>query len=271
LRSQSVSLDLVSALRSLRLIWLQKSAPRNLQEAIGIEHGHALLMAVLAEEERKAPGSLAGSTLIEIGTTREQWPDQRSTEKLAIFTAMNDMNFRTVDMDPQNTQRARDVLKYVNPSAKAITMKGEDYLAINEAELDYIYLDAFDFYHDNHSQQRKDRYRQLLNTEISDPECWKMHAECARAIVARMRPGGIVVLDDTWVDATGAYAGKGKLAVPILLDGGFEVIATIRTAVALRRPIQSGPAPEGGPAGRTAPARKERSVADRAKGRARSS
>ncbi len=236
LRLQSVSLDLVSALRSVRLIWTQKSALKSMEEEIGVEHGHALLMAVLAEEERKSPGVLSGKTLIEIGTTRELWPNQGSTEKLAIFTAMTDMYFRTVDMDPANTRRAKEVIKYINPTARAITMKGEEYLSVYDSVIDYVYLDAFDCYHDNHSQQRKDRYRELLNTSITDETCWRMHADCAESLIEKMRIGGIIVIDDTWIDAEGTYTGKGKLAVPILEKSGFKIIAKIGTAIALRRP-----------------------------------
>jgi hypothetical protein len=43
------------------------------------------------------------------------------------------------------------------------------------------------------------------------------------------------VIDDTWTDADGMYLGKGKLAVPLLLDSGFEVIAKTRMTIALRR------------------------------------
>jgi hypothetical protein len=37
------------------------------------------------------------------------------------------------------------------------------------------------------------------------------------------------------MDADGQYAGKGKLALPLLLANGFEIIAKTRMTVALRR------------------------------------
>jgi hypothetical protein len=145
------------------------------------------------------------------------------------------MNFITIDVDPQNTKRAGQLLRYINPVAKAVTARGENYLRLYEETFDFIYLDAFDCDHGKHSQKRQDRYRELLQTDINDEACWKMHEACAQAINAKMRVGGIVVLDDTWMDADGQYAGKGKLALPLLLANGFEIIAKTRMTVALRR------------------------------------
>ena len=62
-----------------------------------------------------------------------------------------------------------------------------------------------------------------------------MHEECARAIEKRMPVGGIVALDDTWVDTNGEIAGKGKLALPILLNAGFEEVARTKLTICLRR------------------------------------
>lgn len=55
-----------------------------------------------------------------------------------------------------------------------------------------------------------------------------------------MREGGIVVLDDTWTDANNEYTGKGKLAVPLLVENGFEIITKTRMTIALRRTTASG-------------------------------
>jgi len=227
-RSQAVASDIVSVLRaSTPLTGKQRGY-------LDIEHGHALLMTVLADLEEMQPGSLEGTCLIEIGTTRERSPAQGSTEKLAIFAALRGMKFISVDVDPNNTKRASETLRYLNPSAQAVTARGEAYLEREEATFDFVYLDAFDFDHGKHSQQRQDRYRELLQTDINDEACWKMHEACAQAINTKMRGGGIVVIDDTWTD-DGVYAGKGKLAVPLLLDNGFEIIAKTRMTVALRR------------------------------------
>ena len=96
------------------------------------------------------------------------------------------------------------------------------------------YLDAFDIAHGRHSQYRRDRYREILSTEITDEGAHEMHRACAEALVTRIVPGGLVVIDDTWRDRDG-YHGKGATAVPLLLQRGFRIVGRTRTAVGLRR------------------------------------
>jgi len=234
-RSQAVAADIVSVLRASTHLTRKQRSLDSAGGHLDVEHGHALLMTVLADLEERQPGCLEDAFLIEIGTTRERSPAQGSTEKLAIFAALRGMKFISVDVDPNNTKRASEILRYLNPSAQAVTARGESYLERTEAPFDFVYLDAFDFDHGKHSQQRQDRYRELLQTNINDQDCWRMHEACALAIKAKMRVGGIVVIDDTWTDADGMYLGKGKLAVPLLLDSGFEIIAKTRMTIALRR------------------------------------
>lgn len=233
--AHSVSLHVTSALRAMRPLWTGGSAVQALKEQAEVEHGHELLMAVLADEEKASPGKLSGKTLIEIGTTRENVPAQASTQKLGVFSALTGLRFITVDMDPANTTAARNILRYINPGAQALTHKGETYLRQHPAPLEYVYLDAFDYDHGKHSDERQASYRKYLGTDINDAACWKMHEDCADTIIARMVKGGIVVLDDTWTDEEGRYAGKGKLAAPLLLENGFRLIARTRKTLALRR------------------------------------
>lgn len=228
-----VSVGLVAALRSMRALWVNPNAGAVAYSKS--EHGHGLLMSLLVEEERAKPGTLAGSHLIEIGTTRERFVEQSSTEKLSIFSAITGVKFTTVDVDPIHTERARTFFNNLSLDARAITMKGENYLALYEGSLDFVYLDAFDYDHGKHSQERRARYRDLLQTDINDQECWQMHKLCAQQVSHKMRVGGLVVVDDTWTDQEGTYDGKGRLAVPLLLEKGFEVLAVTTNTVALRR------------------------------------
>lgn len=240
LESRSVSLHLAVALRLMRPLWIGGSAVEALAHMPEVEHGHELMMAVLADQEQETPGALAGKTLIEIGTTRENVPAQGSTQKLAVFTALTGMRFVTVDMDPANTKAAAGVLRYLNPAAQAVSARGENFLPAHPGPLEYVYLDAFDFDHPNHSETRRERYRNILHTDITDPACWKMHEDCAVTLAARMGVGGVVVLDDTWTNERGEYEGKGKLAMPLLLTSGFEIIARTKRTVALRRTAMPG-------------------------------
>lgn len=229
--NRSVSMDLVAALRPLLR---SKEAATLASQGRVVEHGHGLLMSILAEEERNTPGALAGRTLIEIGTTRERIATQGSTAKLAIFTGLTGMRFVTVDMDPINTKRANAIICFLNPAATAVAQRGETYLAEHLQPQDIVYLDAFDFDHSKHSELRRSRYKDILQTDITDAACWKMHLDCAVAIAGKLAPGGLVVIDDTWIE-DGRYVGKGKLAVPYLEQNGFAVTTRFGTAVALRR------------------------------------
>jgi FkbM family methyltransferase len=233
---RELALDTLSVLRHVRRLWdIHNDLGSVGDEAEAKEHGHALLMDVLVDEARAAPHILRGKTLVEVGSTRERVAHQGSTEKLAIFTSLVGMRFITVDMDPNNTDRVRKVISRVNENSLAVNDRGEHYLAKCDERIDYVYLDAFDFCHTGHSELRRQRYREDLDTDITDLESWEVHRNCAESVVKRMPMGGIVVFDDTWLTETGEYGGKGKLAVPYLLERGFDVIRQGNEGIALKR------------------------------------
>jgi hypothetical protein len=195
-------------------------------------HGHGLLMSMLADVAARSRRGY----LIEIGSTREKLPGQGSTVVLGRLAADLGLPFITVDMDPANTEQARLDLGEV-PGARAVTAKGEAFLASFDEPILAAYLDAFDIQHGKHSQYRVDRYLQYLNTEITDDGAAAMHAACARALLKRIVPGGLVVIDDTWQDGDG-YVGKGRDAVPLLLAGGFRIVNRTKSAIALEREVR---------------------------------
>jgi hypothetical protein len=61
-----------------------------------------------------------------------------------------------------------------------------------------------------------------------------MHRACAEALIPKLVDGGLVVIDDTWHEGNG-YAGKGATAVSLLLQHGFHMAGSTRTAIALQR------------------------------------
>ena len=194
-------------------------------------HGHSLLLRLLpAAVARGAEGYL-----VEVGTTREKLPGQGSTVVLAKLAEGLGLKFVTVDMDPANTEQARiDLAGF--PSASAVTAKGEEFLADTRERIAAAYLDAFDIDHGEHSQYRIDRYRQYMAAEITNEAAHQMHLACAEALIPRVVPGGIVVIDDTWREG-GGFAGKGATAVPLLLRTGYSIIGRTKTAIALQRPL----------------------------------
>jgi hypothetical protein len=193
-------------------------------------HGHALLIRLLPNAMPLPKG-----LLIEVGTTREKVHGQGSTLELARLAAVLQLPFTTVDMDPINTQAAEADLRSF-PDARAVTAKGEDYLAASREPIVAAYLDAFDIDHGHHSSYRIDRYRDLLGVEISNVAAATMHRACVEALMPRMVNGGLIVIDDTWRE-NDVFAGKGALAVPLLLERGYRVVGKTKTAVALQRDL----------------------------------
>jgi len=205
------------------------------------EHGHAILLAVMARQAAREKGSLDGKSVIEIGCTREAVFSQGSTQKLAFFASIFGMEFTTVDMNPESIEVVKSTLRAYSIRSKAVVSKGEEFLAAHDESIDYLYLDAFDLAHGNHSQKRIQDYEKFLKTEITEEGCREMHLECAKALLGtlsngepRMPVGGVVVFDDTKL-VKGEYPGKGELAVPYLLENGFELITRGRATVALER------------------------------------
>ena len=221
---EALSPEARSALQSL----LGRVAPAKAQE-----HGHSLLLAHLeahppvADERRRV--------LIEIGTTRETVPGQGSTEKLATRCAELDMDFITVDMDPRNGRLAQRMFRRLGYPFRAVTAKGEDFLAQWSGPIDYCFLDAYDFDHGKHSELRQSRYESFLGSRIEDEACHRMHYDCASTLIEKMAPGGVICFDDTWTDADGHWTAKGKTAMPLLLENGFRLLEARNRAALLMR------------------------------------
>lgn len=200
------------------------------------EHGHTLLIDYLTAHPPK-PVAGRPRLLIEIGTTRERVPGQGSTSKIASLCGQYGMHMITVDMDPHNSELARRGFAKAGLPFEAVTRPGEDYLADHPGPIDYAFLDAYDFDHGKHSQLRQSRYRMFLGAEIQDAECHQMHLKCARALVRSLAPDGLICFDDTWLDEHGAWTAKGTLAMPYLLEHGFEVFEARSRAALLRRRV----------------------------------
>lgn len=185
------------------------------------EHGHALLIDHL-EKNPPAP-SPRRRVMIEIGTTREPVPGQGSTEKLALLCRDLGIDFITVDMDPRNSTMARRMFRRLGLKCRAVTSKGEDFLAEWQGPIDFCFLDAYDFDHGKHSELRQSRYESFLGSRIEDAQCHQMHLDCATSLIAKMAPDGAICFDDTWTDEDGAWTAKGTTAMPYLLANGFRV------------------------------------------------
>ncbi|MFO1337515.1 MAG: hypothetical protein U1F53_04650 [Burkholderiaceae bacterium] len=200
------------------------------------QHGHELLLAYLRtfvpDLRRADPGRAL--TFVEIGTTREDVPSQGSTRKIAEFCRSQGIDFVTVDMDPQNARMAQRLFDAMGVGFRAVSMKGEDYLRERRTPVDFVFLDAYDFDHGQHSELRQSRYRKFLGSPIEERACHQMHLECAQALDGLLSDDGLVCVDDTWLEGD-SWTAKGTLAVPYLLNHGFELVMAKHRAVLLRR------------------------------------
>lgn len=200
------------------------------------EHGHDLLLSYL-KAHIKAFTELAAErvpVIIEIGTTRENVPGQGSTRKIAEFCKQHKLKFITVDMDPHNTRMAAAMFASMGVPFEAITQKGEDYLLDYEGTFDFIFLDAYDFDHGQHSGLRQSRYKQFLGGPIDEALCHQMHLDCAKSVVSKLSKDGVVCFDDTWL-SDGKWTAKGTTAMPYLLENGFKLLEARNRAALLAR------------------------------------
>lgn len=203
------------------------------------EHGHALLLGYLRKHldglRPKSPGRKL--VVVEIGSTRENVAGQGSTRIFAKFCKSEHIDFITVDMDPHNTESAASVFRSIDADFRAINQKGEDFLREYSGEIDFIFLDAYDFDHGKHSALRQSRYEKYLGSSIDEKQCHEMHLDCARSASEKLSAFGLVCVDDTWL-VDGEWCAKGTLAVPYLLDNDFEIVEARNRAVLLRRKRQ---------------------------------
>lgn len=198
------------------------------------QHGHDLLLDYLSSQ---IPETLKEKIVIEIGTTRENIQGQGSTRFLAEFCKKFSLQFTTVDMDPNNSLSAQRVFSQLNVGFQARNMKGEDFLKDFDGTIDYVFLDAYDFDHGMHSTLRQERYKKYLGTKIDEEQCHKMHLDCSEALLDKLSPDGIICFDDTWQNENGEWTAKGTLAVPYLIEHGFEVIEARNNAILMKRKI----------------------------------
>lgn len=206
------------------------------------EHGHELLLHHLRlhlPRIRQRAGDRT-LTLVEVGTTRENVPGQGSTRKIAEYCLREGIHFTTVDMDPHNSAMAQRMFDEMQAPFQAIAMKGEDYLRQRQEPVDFVFLDAYDFDHGQHSELRQSRYLQFLGSRIDEQACHEMHQDCAESVQRLLSPVGIVCIDDTWQDPQGRWTAKGTLAMPWLLGHGFELLEARNRAALLRRDAVAG-------------------------------
>jgi hypothetical protein len=204
------------------------------------EHGHAALIRAL-EQRRPQWADKRGLRMLEVGTTREALANQDSTRILSQLCHDRGWKFITCDMDPVNSERARDLFNELGFDAEAVTAKGEDYIASKRRAFDVVYLDAYDFEHGQHSETRQQRYEEFLGERINQEACEVMHLKAMQGLNRAARGHCLVVIDDTWLvsDAKGEvrWVGKGPQAIPWAEANGWDLtdVSFDNRAVVLER------------------------------------
>ena len=196
--------------------------------------------------------------VLEIGT------GQVSTRVLVPLCERLGVPFRTVDASPFRARWAREQLRGKR-NMTAVHARGETFLRPFTGQVGFAYMDNYDWV--DSAADTSGAYPRGLSKRESE----LVHLEQTFGLVDRVRPGGLVLFDDTWflerpppggralrqkVDFRGLtnqtilngyhVFGKGSLAVPFLLCSGFEVLAVsqrpVSTQILLRR--QAGTASE---------------------------
>ena len=163
-------------------------------------HGHAVFIEICREKLPALLESWSGERpwLVEVGCSREIIEGQNSTVQLLALAKELELPFAGIDLDPANIEALeRD---YKEHNATWITGKGEEALQAWDKPIAACYLDAYDFWHASHSKLRQKAYVDSYDAEINDVECHAMHLEAARHCSRSMTVGGILGLDDTWME-----------------------------------------------------------------------
>jgi hypothetical protein len=142
----------------------------------------------------------------------------------------------SVDPDEESINVARRMVSYKNFTA--VAERGEDFLKGYGRTLDLVYLDGYDISlnPNHHSETRKAKYRKYLGGEIQNQLCYKMHLDCVKLIDERLRPGGLICINDVINEIDFQY--KGRTAVPYLLrTGRYKIIDSSNNAILLQKQV----------------------------------
>ena len=160
---------------------------------------------------------------LEIGSER----NEGSTTFLAQFCCKHSIPFYTVDFNRDTFDKVRKI-----PHCNAYCMKGEDFLAREfpkfNQKIGFAYLDNMDWitqYDGRSWQERINLYASYgiqLNNNTSADSHYDQVIEINNFISKRQ----IILIDDTWeLPNNIGWDGKGRYAVPALLEHGYSVLS----------------------------------------------
>lgn len=169
---------------------------------------------------------------VEIGVDR----GEGSTRFFADLCLDRGVDFYGVDVDADQINRAADNLKVDNrlpDHIKLVHARGEQFLEHLDpnVKVSLAYLDNFDWDYwlggaeESFVAGQKQRYRDLMNIEMTNLSSQQTHLLQAILLMRRMTENSIIVCDDTWYHPhEGVFIGKCSAAVPFLLLQGYRLL-----------------------------------------------
>lgn len=151
-------------------------------------------------------GSVADPVIVETGCVRsyEDWSAGYSTYLFGLYLDYRQSgSLVSVDIDGERCQSARHYCRDFS-RVEVVASDSVAWLKSNETPIDVLYLDSMD-------------------ADIPGTEEHGLNE--AMAAEARVKHGGLIVIDDTTHDGRN-WRGKGGLAVPYLLAIGYEMLAS---------------------------------------------
>lgn len=232
--NQQETMDPLAANRSILLDHLDC-----INQCLGSKgaHGHAEFIRICKERLPELLSSWSGEKpwVVEVGCSREIIEGQNSTAQLLAMAKEMDLPFSGIDLDQDNIAALKR--DYGGLRTIWIAGKGEDELASWQHPIAACYLDAYDFWHASHSDLRQESYLKNYGAQINDHECHLMHIQAAQHASGIMPTGGILGLDDTWLE-NHQWEGKGKLALPWLLEHGWQLLSQANRGTVLVKMVK---------------------------------
>jgi len=201
-------------------------------------HGHAEFIRICRERLPELLSNWDGEKpwVVEVGCSREIIEGQNSTAQLLAIANELSLPFAGIDLDQDNIAALKR--DYGGLGTQWIAGKGEDELVSWHHPIAACYLDAYDFWHTSHSDLRQESYLRNYGAQINDQECHQMHIQAAQQATRIIPIGGVLGLDDTWFE-NDQWAGKGTLALPWLLEHGWQLISQANRGTVLVKTSES--------------------------------
>jgi hypothetical protein len=163
--------------------------------------------------------------IVEIGSSR----GDGSTHFFAGYVSNNNkFNFYSVDINEELTRHLTKFERVKYSNIKILTGKGEEKLDEIDGPISYAYLDNFDLIRpgtekDSYIVEQIQKYKKDFDIEMNNENCYHAHLLQAQKINLKCSNKCIIQIDDTHL-SNNEWVGKGKTAVPWLLNNGWKVL-----------------------------------------------